>query len=56
MSKRKSHLDLAIDKLTDDIKVLELARARLIAERTEHDRDRRKPKRPLPVAAKAAGA
>jgi hypothetical protein len=54
MPPRRSHLDLAIDKLTDEIKVLELARARLIAERTEHDRNRRKPKRPQPVAAKAA--
>lgn len=53
MAARRSHLDQAIDKLTDDIKVLELARQRLIVERS--DRDRKKPKRPQPIAAKAAG-
>jgi hypothetical protein len=51
MSARRTQLDQAIDKLSAEIQALELARQRLIALRTE--RDRQKAKRPQAVPAKA---
>lgn len=57
MASRRSHIDQAIDKLTDDIKVLELARQRLIAERDAKATKPAKPRvvKPRSVNEKAGG-
>jgi DNA-binding protein H-NS len=61
MGARRSQLDQAIDKITDEIKVLELARERLIKARTDRDQTFEDPqdagtKAPRPRSVKAAGA